>query len=164
MPGIFFSKDRKEEVIEIEEYPETILVPGTTEAVNLLTQGQWMKGCPEGGEQSFLFSLYSQLSSPDCACPQECGASISRSKGDFFALHVSFLSRLFGNQILKFFSPSSLVISHGCGVPWSRLVHDVIPKFVWPAANLCQRIMRSMLLLVMIHFSIVQIYKESYWE
>jgi hypothetical protein len=94
MPGIFFSKDRREEVIEIEEYPETLVMPGRTEAVNLLTQGQWMKGCPEGGEQSFLFSLYSQLSSPDCSCPQECGASISRSKGDFFALHVSWLHRL----------------------------------------------------------------------
>jgi hypothetical protein len=94
MPGIFFSKDRREEVIEIEEYPETLVIPGTTEAVNLLTQGQWMKGCPEGGEQSFLFSLYSQLSSPDCSCPQDCGASVSRSKGDFFALHVSWLPRL----------------------------------------------------------------------
>ena len=94
MPGIFFSKDRREEVIEIEEYPETLVIPGTTEAVNLLTQGQWMKGCPEGGEQSFLFSLYSQLSSPDCSCPQECGAFISRSKGDFFALHVSWIPRL----------------------------------------------------------------------
>jgi hypothetical protein len=91
MPGIFFSKDRREEVIEIEEYPETLVIPGTTEVVNLLTQGQWMKGCPEGGEQSFLFSLYSQLSSSDCSCPQECGAVISRSKGDFFALHVSWL-------------------------------------------------------------------------
>ena len=92
MPGIFFSKDRREEVIEIEECPETLFIPGTTEPVNLLTQGQWMKGCPEGGEQSFLFSLYSQLSSPDCPCPQECGAFISRSKGDFFALYVSCLS------------------------------------------------------------------------
>ena len=48
-----------------------------------------MKGCPEGGEQMFLFSLYSQLSSPTCSCPQDCGAAIPRSKGDFFALHVS---------------------------------------------------------------------------
>ena len=84
-------------MIEIEEYPETLVIPGftgTTEAVNLLTQGQWMKGCPEGGEQSFLFSLYSQLSSPDCSCPQDCGAVISRSKGDFFAMYVSWLPRL----------------------------------------------------------------------
>ncbi|KAF8974752.1 hypothetical protein BDZ97DRAFT_1647255 [Flammula alnicola] len=87
---IFFSKDRKEEVIEIEEYPETMVIPETNETVPILTQGQWMKGCPEGGEQMFLFSLYSQLSSPTCPCPQDCGASISRSKGDFFALHPDF--------------------------------------------------------------------------
>ncbi|KIM46212.1 hypothetical protein M413DRAFT_16929 [Hebeloma cylindrosporum] len=62
--GIFFSKDRREEVIEVEEYPETMIIPETNETIPLLTQGQWMKGCPEGGEQSFLFSLYSQLSTP----------------------------------------------------------------------------------------------------
>jgi len=86
--GIFFSKDRKEEVIEIEEVPERILLPGTNEVVTLLTQGQWMKGCPEGSEQSFLFSLYSKLGTP-FQCRQDCGASIPRSMGDFFALHVS---------------------------------------------------------------------------
>ena len=86
--GIFFSKDRKEEVIEIEEVPETMQLPGTNEMVPLLTQGQWMKGCPEGSEQSFLFSLYSKLSTP-FQCPQDCGASIPRRKGDFFALYVS---------------------------------------------------------------------------
>lgn len=75
-------------MIEVEEYPETMIIPETNETIPLLTQGQWMKGCPEGGEQSFLFSLYSQLSTPACACPQDCGASISRSKGDFFGLHV----------------------------------------------------------------------------
>lgn len=48
-----------------------------------------MKGCPEGGEQSFLFSLYSQLSADSAPCPHDCGATISRAKGDFFALHVS---------------------------------------------------------------------------
>ena len=67
-----------------------MVVEETKETVPLLTQGQWMKGCPEGGEQTFLFSLYSQLSSPNTPCPQECGASIPRFKGDFFALHVSF--------------------------------------------------------------------------
>lgn len=164
MLGIFFSKDRREEVIEIEEYPETMVIPGTTETVNLLTQGQWMKGCPEGGEQSFLFSLYSQLSSPDCSCPQECGASISRNKSDFFALHVSWLSRLFNFWCLRSFSLSSLAMSHGYRVLYSRLARDVIPEFVWRVANRCQWITRNMLQLAMIHFSIAQIYKESYWE
>ncbi|KAF9481960.1 hypothetical protein BDN70DRAFT_875580 [Pholiota conissans] len=88
--GIFFSKDRREEVIEIDEVPEIISFLETNETVPLLTQGQWMKGCPEGGEQMFLFSLYSQLSSPTCPCPQDCGASLPRSKGDFFALHTDF--------------------------------------------------------------------------
>ncbi|KAH9482978.1 Baculoviral IAP repeat-containing protein 6 [Psilocybe cubensis] len=88
--GIFFSKDRKEEVIEIDEIPETIVIHETNESVPLVTQGQWMKGCPEGGEQSFLFSLYSQLSTDATPCPHDCGASISRNKGDFFALHANF--------------------------------------------------------------------------
>lgn len=89
IPGIFFSKDRREEVIEIDEIPETILIDEANETIPLVTQGQWMKGCPEGGEQSFLFSLYSQLNSPTAPCPHDCGAAIPRSKGDFFALHVS---------------------------------------------------------------------------
>jgi len=54
--GIFFSKDRREEVIEIEEEAEMIQVPGTNERVKIMTQGQWMKGCPEGSEQSFCFN------------------------------------------------------------------------------------------------------------
>ncbi|KAF9534355.1 hypothetical protein CPB83DRAFT_889347 [Crepidotus variabilis] len=92
--GIFFSKDRKEEVIEIEEVPETTNVLG--QEIQLLTQGQWMKGCPEGSEQSFLFSMYTQLSEP-FPCRQDCGASIPRSKKDFFGLYPDFstyISRL----------------------------------------------------------------------
>ena len=75
-------------MIEIEEVPETIVLPETNEIVTLLTQGQWMKGCPEGSEQSFLFSLYSKLSTP-FQCQQDCGASIPRGKADFFTLYVS---------------------------------------------------------------------------
>ncbi|KAF4619548.1 hypothetical protein D9613_005238 [Agrocybe pediades] len=88
--GIFFSKDRREEVIEIEECPEAVYIPEIDDTVPILSQGQWMKGCPEGGEQSYLFGLYSFLSSPTTNCPHECGASIPRSKGDFFALHSEF--------------------------------------------------------------------------
>ncbi|EGN93067.1 hypothetical protein SERLA73DRAFT_172419 [Serpula lacrymans var. lacrymans S7.3] len=88
--GIFFSKDRREEVIEVEEEPETTFLPEVTEQVKLMTQGQWMKGCPEGGEQSFLFSLYSQLSDGVCCCTQQCGYTIKRKKGDFFALFSDF--------------------------------------------------------------------------
>lgn len=90
--GIFFSKDRKEEVIEVEEQPEVIHVPGSIgKQVKLMTQGEWMKGCPEGGEQSFLFSLYSQLTEGVCSCPH-CGVSVKRNKYDFFALYVSLLA------------------------------------------------------------------------
>lgn len=52
-----------------------------------MTQGQWMKGCPEGGEQSFLFSLYDQVSNGSCLCP-DCKHPHERRKSDFFALHV----------------------------------------------------------------------------
>ncbi|KAL5530457.1 hypothetical protein ACEPAF_6715 [Sanghuangporus sanghuang] len=88
--GIFFSKDRKEEVIEVEEEPESIFIPGVAEPLKLLTQGQWMKGCPEGSEQSFLFGIYAGLSEGVCACPEECGYSIPRAKADFFAIYPEF--------------------------------------------------------------------------
>jgi hypothetical protein len=88
--GIFFSKDRQEEVIEVEEESELVSISGHDTPVKIMTQGQWMKGCPEGGEQSFLFSLYSQLNDGNFPCPQGCGATISRKKGDFFAIFVSF--------------------------------------------------------------------------
>ncbi|KAJ8086580.1 hypothetical protein AAF712_002010 [Marasmius tenuissimus] len=88
--GIFFSKDRREEVIEVEEEPEVVTLPDINASVKLMTQGQWMKGCPEGGEQSFLFALYSQLSEGTCPCPQGCGTSVARKKSDFFAIYPHF--------------------------------------------------------------------------
>ena len=88
LAGIFFSKDRREEVIEVEEEPEAALVAGYKTPLNLMTQGQWMKGCPEGGEQGFLFSLYSELSEGSRACPNKCGYTVPTKKSDFFAVHV----------------------------------------------------------------------------
>ena len=85
--GIFFAKERKEEVIEVEEEPEVIEIDGLR--VPLMTQGEWMKGCPEGGEQGFLFSLYQSLSFGSCPCPYQCGGSVEHNKADFFAVHVS---------------------------------------------------------------------------
>lgn len=64
-------------------------IPEIKQRVKLMTQGQWMKGCPEGGEQSFLFGLYSQLSEGICACPHGCDTSIIRKKCDFFAIYAS---------------------------------------------------------------------------
>ncbi|KAF9009093.1 ubiquitin conjugating enzyme family protein [Cyathus striatus] len=88
--GIFFSKDRREEVIEVEEEPEIVTMFSTQEQVKLMTQGQWMKGCPEGGEQSFLFGLYSQLCEQRCPCAHGCGGFVNRKKSDFFALLPDF--------------------------------------------------------------------------
>ncbi|KAH7929485.1 ubiquitin conjugating enzyme family protein [Leucogyrophana mollusca] len=88
--GIFFSKDRREEVIEVEEEPEIVLMPPANEQVSLMTQGQWMKGCPEGGEQGFLFGLYSQLSGGECSCTQQCGYTVQRKKSDFFPIFSQF--------------------------------------------------------------------------
>jgi hypothetical protein len=48
-----------------------------------------MKGCPEGSEQTFLFTLYSQLTDGSCPCPHGCGFTLARKKSDFFALYVS---------------------------------------------------------------------------
>ncbi|KAF9780320.1 ubiquitin conjugating enzyme family protein [Thelephora terrestris] len=90
--GIFFSKDRREEVIEVEEDPEVIVIPGQDGPVKLMTQSQWMKGCPEGGEQGFLFSLYNELSHDPCQCPSKCGYSVARTKGDFFPVLGDFFA------------------------------------------------------------------------
>lgn len=76
----------------MEEEPQIVLILEVNERVKLMTQGQWMKGCPEGGEQSFLFGLYSLLSEGECLCPHKCGASITRKKSDFFAVYVSLLN------------------------------------------------------------------------
>ena len=84
--GIFFSKDRREEVIEVEEAPEYAKTPGYNQ-LKIMSQGEFMSGCPEGGEQGFLFSLYTQLSSEPCACPS-CGSIVKRSKSDFFIIYV----------------------------------------------------------------------------
>lgn len=61
-----------------------------------MTQGRWMAGCAEGGEQSFLFSLYSQLGQSQlsdldgvCPCPSGCGQTVKRQQSDFFAIYVS---------------------------------------------------------------------------
>lgn len=88
--GIFFSKDRQETVIEVEEEPETVTAPKSSVTLRILTQGQWMKGCPEGSEQSFLFSIYSGLRDGICRCPGDnCTYTIERSKDNFFAIFVS---------------------------------------------------------------------------
>lgn len=73
----------------MEEEAQMIQIPGTSERVKIMTQGQWMKGCPEGSEQSFLFQLYSLLTdeTPE-PCPQGCGATYQRSTTDFFGFFV----------------------------------------------------------------------------
>ena len=66
-------------------------LPGMVEPVKLMTQNQWMKGCPEDGEQGFLFSLYFQLVEGNCPCPTGCGYSVPRTKSHFFTIFVSSL-------------------------------------------------------------------------
>lgn len=105
--GIFFSRDRREEVIEIEEDPELVQLKGYKEPVKLISQGQWMKGCPEGSEQTFLFGQYSELSEGACVCPENCGYSIPRQKSDFLVLYVRTISTLIFLSNFSF-SPSLL--------------------------------------------------------
>jgi hypothetical protein len=50
--GVFFSKDRVEVVIEVQE-PITIsdmILNDKTVSYELLSCGRWMAGCPEGGK------------------------------------------------------------------------------------------------------------------
>ena len=90
--------------------PEIVHVPDVDETAKLMTQGQWMKGCPEGSEQGFLFSEYHELTEGECSCPHGCGTKVARHKRDFFAL---FVSRPFNLPVimLTFRSPSGLPIS-----------------------------------------------------
>lgn len=119
--GVFFSKDRREEVIEVEEEPETAFMPDTNEQVKIMTQGQWMKGCPEGGEQGFLFGLYNELCSGYCPCPQSCGHRIQRSKSNFFAIFPDFLLYIQHlRRVVKRTCPSCKVdFCFACGEPIS---------------------------------------------
>lgn len=100
--GIFFSKDRREEVIEVEEDAEMAQIPGFDEGIKIMSQGQWMKGCPEGSEQSFLFQLYSKLTDETPQpCPQGCGATYIRSKSDFFGFFVRTRIVVLYNQLIR---------------------------------------------------------------
>lgn len=73
----------------MEEEPEYATLSGAKEPVKLMMQGDWMRGCPEGNEQSFLFALYDFLSNNKCPCPQSCGYELDRKRSDFFPLFVS---------------------------------------------------------------------------
>ena len=136
-PGIFFSKDRREEVIEIEEEPEIVFIPEMNQRVKLMTQGQWMKGCPEPGEQNHLFSLYSQLSEGECPCPHGCYASVKRKKSDFFAVFVrSYRSMLYvQSMLINFCSPNSRNISSNYTELCDKLVHPAANNIALPAVS-----------------------------
>jgi hypothetical protein len=146
--GIFFSKDRREEVIEVEEEPEVVDIPDVNERVKLMTQGQWMKGCPEGGEQSFLFGLYSQLSEGQCTCPQVCGGSVARKKSDFFAIYVSEFHRYHRLTIDSSGSRISLRTLHSYGISYIRHASAVIPHFVSRAESRSRQLKSSTPLLL----------------
>ncbi|BEJ13516.1 hypothetical protein CspHIS471_0306900 [Cutaneotrichosporon sp. HIS471] len=100
--GVFFSKDRAERLVEpvLEEIYAAIKLPrGGTDALGnpasqrnarILSRGEWMSGCPEGGEQSFLFQLYNYLSEGSMACANDCGHAVRRKPEHFFPLFPDF--------------------------------------------------------------------------
>ena len=139
--GIFFSKDRREEVIEVEEDPEIVMIPGTNQTIKTMTQGQWMKGCPEGGEQGFLFSLYDELSSGSYPCP-ECKHRFQRRKGDFFALHVSRLWCDLVRSIDPSSSTNSQITSKVFVSSCGSIVHNVRGRSVMRVGNPYQQTKR----------------------
>ncbi len=52
MIGVFYSKDRVETVIEVQEPTAsgTMMIGTERFDFELLSCGQWMAGCPEGGK------------------------------------------------------------------------------------------------------------------
>lgn len=133
--GIFFSKDRREEVVEVEEEPETVVDSNSGERVKVMTQGEWMKGCNEGGEQSFLFQLYNELSSGSIACPNCHKHNVPRKKGDFFALYVRLPSCIQVWLQLNFRSPISPHMSLTCVMSSGASALCARKTFAWLAAS-----------------------------
>ncbi|WVQ95948.1 hypothetical protein IAU59_003047 [Kwoniella sp. CBS 9459] len=99
--GIFFSKDRSETIIEPVEKEQfaTVTIPhgsgenlrgGKSVQARVLGRGEWMSGCPEGNEQSFLFQLYSMLADGSMPCSGGCGYEFQRKPSDFFPLFEDF--------------------------------------------------------------------------
>lgn len=77
-----------------------------------------MKGSVEGSEQSFLFSLYNQLSDGQLAC--HCGKTVTRQKSDFFTI-VRYLMQILG-FLLQFRRWNSPPILHICEKQSATLV------------------------------------------
>jgi len=76
---IDMSKDRVETTIDIEQIPKRTYIDGTP--VEEVTQSEWMRGCPQGNEQSLLFGLLQQLNE-DIRCPS-CGSKQTRAGGTY---------------------------------------------------------------------------------
>ncbi|MBW0504927.1 hypothetical protein O181_044642 [Austropuccinia psidii MF-1] len=90
---ISFQRDRKVTVVEVEEPAQQVKlrINDALELAHLMPQSEWMKGCAEGNEQSFLFQVYSRLTEAHCRCPTEnCSGMIQRNKTDFFAIPSTF--------------------------------------------------------------------------
>jgi len=81
--GIFFPTSRREEIIEVLPPPSAADHNGEHE---VLSFGEWMSGCPEKGEQDFLFNLWRDETEHPVVC--SCGWKRERSPHDFFTLLV----------------------------------------------------------------------------
>ncbi|KAG9045669.1 hypothetical protein FS837_005881 [Tulasnella sp. UAMH 9824] len=90
--GIFFSKSRREEVVEVDEEPEYVQNAALGQKLPILTRGDWMRGCPEASEQTHLFSLYNKASEPSRKC-NACNTVIPIKKADLLTVYVSYKLR-----------------------------------------------------------------------
>ncbi|EIW71417.1 hypothetical protein TREMEDRAFT_27247 [Tremella mesenterica DSM 1558] len=86
--NVFFSKDRTEVIRESKEETRRVTMPPAK--LPILSRGEWMSGCPEGSEQSFLFQLYHGLQEPVVTCASCKQHSFTRSGDDFFACFPDF--------------------------------------------------------------------------
>ncbi|KAK0552846.1 hypothetical protein OC845_001514 [Tilletia horrida] len=100
--NIVLSKDRKEVIIEIEQTPRHFEIDGTQ--VEEVTQSEWMKGCPEGNEQSLLFQVFQQWTEP-VPCPS---CSLKHGRDDSAALLA------FWPSIQEFVDHARAVVQRTC--------------------------------------------------
>jgi hypothetical protein len=121
-------------VIEVIETPEIVTVGNNIQAP-IMTQGEWMKGCPEGGEQGFLFQLYSKISNEPSICPDgNCAQPFPPQKTLFFAIWVCIrvfsVSRILFHCVLSMIPAEILRLHERASKARPTQMHQMLYSFL----------------------------------